>query len=439
MSTARKGAGGDARQTALQTLLRLGEQGTVQAVLDATLRAARLERRDSALATELVYGYLRTELRIDCVLSALLARPRKLPPEMYTALGMAAYALLFLQRIPHHATVDWTVRHVRARFGMRLAGVANGALRSLIRLGEAPLRPEFYHAPASTPEERLAAYYAMPLWIVRLWRTAYGEETAERLLARAFTPPWPSIRCNARHPEYAALLTAAVEAGGVRVGEHGVAFAPGAVPEMLLRQDIAVWHGAGALSWQAAGSQEALAHAGEWGRVVWDACAGQGGKSLALLEDGVPVGLCSDMHSGRLRLLQRTAERLGMACPPCARASALRPPLRRWEGDMLLDVPCSGLGTLARRPEIRRRRDMTDVHDLVALQRQMLASAWHCLSPGGGLIYMTCTLNPAENGEQIAAFLREHPAARCESQWQTPHEHPWMEGMFVARLCKDCL
>ena len=429
----------DARALAARALLRMdaGEMG--QEALDAVLSAAALEPRDAALCTELFYGFLRTEIRLEAVLGAVLRKPGKLPREAYYAIGLAAYSLFFLQRIPPHAAVDACVGHVRARFGQGLARVANGALRSLQRMEDAPQHLEFYTANGVPALHAQARYYAMPVWIADLWYNAYGSAATTHLLRRSFEQPWSALRVNVAHPLAPALreaLASTLGQGGVACGRHGFAFAPRSTPETALGQNLSDLHKQGVFSWQAAGSQEVLARIPERDTPLWDACAGQGGKALALMEQGRRIGLCTDVHRGRLQLLALTAQRLGLAVPPRALCSMETPAIARWEGDILLDVPCSGFGTLARRPEIRRRRQPKDIVQLALLQQSMLERAWRILHQGQRLIYMTCTLNPAENENQVSTFMRAHGDAICELEWQTPHDHPWLEGMYIACLVK---
>lgn len=429
--------GVDARNAALHALVRVKKGETAQAALDAVLRQNALEKRDAALCTELLYGCLRTQIRLDSVLHTLLCSPHKLPAEMYQALGLGVYALLFLHRIPAHATIDWTVAYVRRRFGRVMGNVANGTLRSLQRLGVEPLNKSFYTSLAATSLEREALFYGMPLWIARLWATAYGEESATLCMARSAAQPWPCVRINALYPAAEELRVAVRQAGGKEITPWGFAFPPQALTQQLCRIELFQGHDTGVFSWQAAGSQWVLQHVPEKAGPWWDACAGQGGKTFALIERGAEVGLCSDVNMPRLRQLQHTAIRLGLPCPPVAVSDMRVPPIHSWEGGILLDVPCSGLGTLARRPEIRQRRQKADIESLVILQRQLIMQAWELLKPGRHLVYMTCTLNPAENDEQTRFLLERYRDAACCGEWQTPHHHPWMEGMYVAVLKKN--
>ena len=431
---------------ALHVLVRVDRGETVQAAVDAVLRIrqGRGDARDAALCTEMVYGYLRTSLRVDAVLASVLRAPDKLPLQLRQILGLAVHSLLFLDRVPDHATVHWAVAAVGKKFGKKMGGLANGALRSVQRLGDAPLHMDFYALKGHSSLQQRCQFYSVPLWIGRLWQQAYGDEACEQLLRRSSAQPWPCMRINARHAQADLFAELVRSHGGVAVGAHGRAFAPGSAPRLLGERELGAWHEEGVFSWQAAGSLTVLDHvilkdggeSAHWQAPMWDACAGQGGKSLALMERGVRVALSSDVHMPRLRLFEATCQRLALKTPPLTLMAAQAPALRSWQGTILLDAPCSGLGTLARRPEIRARRTEVQVAELVHLQGQMLNTAWDCLSARGHLVYMTCTLNPAENEDQITRLLKSRRDAEEVVRWQTPHDHPWMEGMFLSVLRK---
>ena len=221
--------------------------------------------------------------------------------------------------------------------------------------------------------------------------------------------------------------------GSARLPVHGVRFAPGTQPEYMrdyLRQ--------GRLSIQGAGSQlvlEAL-DAPRWEGPVWDACAGRGGKTLALVELGVPVLAASDTYQPRLRGMRDDAKRLVLKAPPLFCASAAEPALRGTPRTILLDVPCSGLGTLARHPDLRTLRTPGQVAGLVDLQRRILDAVWSYLPSGGHLVYITCTINPAENERQSDAFLARTPGASLEKQWQSTPDAFGSDLMYGAMLKK---
>jgi 16S rRNA (cytosine967-C5)-methyltransferase len=425
-----------------------------QAALDAVLSS--LSPLDKGLCTELTYGVLRWFLRLRLFARRFLPRPENLPGEMRLTLLLALYSMAFL-RIPPHASVYWTVSHVDGRFGQRLGKVANGALRSMQRaLGDFS-DPALY-ADGQGEEALLSCRYAMPEWIVRLWRQSCGAAEAEALLAAAQTTPPAGLRLNRAKPGWASLREtllrdagadggaresrrsagATEEGGTAAVGLCALAFADG-LPrraEALLAE--------GKASRQSAASYEALEFfaPAAWGGPVWDCCAGRGGKTLTLLEQGLAVALASDSSARRLQGLREEYARLGLSDPPC-------PPLLTFSASgtedlpaalperfaaILVDAPCSGLGTLSRRPEIRWRRTPVDLAGLADLQERILRFVWPRLAPGGRLLYLTCTLNPAENEGQIARFLSQTPdAALCREFASSPFS-PLREFFYGAML-----
>ena len=278
----------------------------------------------------------------------------------------------------------------------------------------------------------------MPPEIADLWRDAYGEETALALLRRCFQRPWTGIRINARHPLATAarrsLEAAAPEAACAAVGAWGLAFAPGALPEQALGMPLAALRTAGVLEFQSAGSQVILQELGllDWDAPVWDACAGVGGKSRALLEAGVPVRLATDLSRGRLgRARAMPSEG---TFPALLIADAARPPVRAWDGHILADAPCSGLGVLGRRPDIRfpGRRSMAVLREYPETQGRILTALAARLQPGRELAYLTCTLNPSENEAVVASLREADTALELVRSWSTPMSHPWLEGMYGA-------
>ena len=415
-------------------LERTGISAPVQSLLDTKLTGGLFSRQEAALTTELVYGYLRSEIRISWLLSQFMKAPEKLPASMKLMIGIAAYELLYLDRIPAHASVSAAVDAVRARFGQGLSRVANGVLRSLIRLSESEdLKAfAFYESRIKDPMERLSVFHSVPRWMLELWTKGYGPEKAETFARAVSVVPSPCVRVNAARDEWEALRDFLCKEGEA-VGISGVRFAPGTQPEYMrdyLRQ--------GRLSIQGAGSQLALEalDAPRWEGPVWDACAGRGGKTLALVELGVPVLAASDTYQPRLRGMRDDAKRLVLKTPPLFCASAAEPALRGTPRTILLDVPCSGLGTLARHPDLRTLRTPGQVAGLVDLQRRILDAVWSYLPSGGHLAYITCTMNPAENEGQIDAFLARTPGASLEKQWQSTPDAFGSDLMYGAMLKK---
>ncbi|MDE7241551.1 RsmB/NOP family class I SAM-dependent RNA methyltransferase [Desulfovibrio sp.] len=435
-----------ARDLAVRALTLMDDGMPVQAAVDSVLAASSLASRERRLAAELVYGCARERIRCEAILGRLMRKPGGLPRPMLHCLAIAVHSLLFQSRIPAHAAISEAVRQVDRLYGQRLGRVANGVLRSLQRLGEAPLAASWYEDPGVQPGLRgwraACRFWSLPDSIADLWRDAYGEEAALALMRRSFERPWTGVRINAQHPEAramrAALEAAVPRANRADISPWGMAFAPGALPEELLGQPLARWRERGVADFQSAGSQAVLHELGltQWRKPVWDACAGVGGKSLALLEAGVPVRLATDMSATRLGLLASTLARRALPQVAVALADAARPPMRSWPGHILVDAPCSGLGVLARRPDIRfpGRRDAAAMRSYPKTQQRIIAALAERLAQGCELAYLTCTLNPAENEAVVESLLARERGLELVRTWTTPVTPPWLEGMFGAVL-----
>jgi len=426
----------DARTLAQHCLEQVLLQGAdVQAALDAQLRSARLPARDAGLATELTYGYLRLRLRCDFLVERHLRKPKGTPPGLRILLGQCAYALIALERVPAYATVDWGVSAVRKRFGPQLSRLANAVLRRVAEDSESGARePDFFRLPKDSETAFLSRYYSCPAWIVELWRTSLGPEAALLLLqAQAEAPPL-GLRLHRGHAGFAELA-ARLESQDSLLLASPPGYALQGAQELA---DLAELEQAGALSRQSLASLQALQELGAlsaepWPGPVWDACCGHGGKSCALMEAGAEVW-CSDRSLRRLKGLRRELRRLQLPPTPVFLADATRPPLRTAPRTILVDAPCSGLGVLARRPDAKWRRSEADCRQLAGLQARILDAAAALLPRGGRLCYLTCTLHPAENEDQVARLLRENGGLRVLREWRTPADSPLREFFFGVLL-----
>ena len=429
----------DARELAVQVLQRLdGEHFPVQAVLNRVLASAACDPADAALCSELCYGALRMEIRLRWLLARFLRMPERLPPRMRIVLLIAVYALVFLEGMPGYAVVDWAVGSVKRKHGQTLSRVANGCLRAVCREGSALRDYAYYRGVSQDEQAQQALYYALPLWIVRLWHEEYGPEKAALLMAKSSARPAAGFRVNRIRADWVGL-SRQLEHSGMQCLAPAC-FATTAEMRSHLAEQCAFTAllAAGRLSRQGAASQLAL-HAlcpETWPDPLWDACAGQGTKSCALLEFGKDVRIASDTHLPRLRHVRGECRRLCLPQPVLVQASALYPPFACKSATILLDVPCSGLGVLAARPDIRRHRKADDVLKLIRLQAAMLEVSYAELSSGGHIAYITCTQNPAENEDQIRSFCSRHPAAVLVNEWNSPAENVLLEGMYAALLRK---
>ena len=429
----------DARDMAVRVLQRLeGAVAPVQTVLNQVLSRAACEPADAALCSELCYGALRMEIRLRWLLARFLKAPKKLPPRMRCILLVAMYALVFLEGMPVYAVVDWAVENVKRTHGQTLSRVANGCLRAVCREGADPRDYAYYHAAAPDEQARQALYHSLPLWIVRLWHDGYGPDKAALLMAKSSARPAAGLRVNRLRPNWEDLAKQLETSGARRFAPACFSVMPELRAQMEDQCFLASLLAEGRLSRQGAASQLALhvLRPEIWPDPLWDACAGQGTKSCALLELGKDVRMAGDTHLQRLRRIHAECLRLRLPTPLVVQASALYPPLAFTPGTIVVDAPCSGLGVLAARPDIRRHRKADDVQPLIRLQAAMLETAYAELAVGGHIAYIACTQNPAENEEQIRAFLRRHPAAVLAQEWNSPVENALLEGMYAALLVK---
>ena len=376
-------------------LVRVERDGAYATVaLDAELeRCPQLTERDRALATELVYGSLRAHVVLRERLAALA--PRGLPahdPLTLAHLSVAAYQILMLDRVPAHAAVDAAVSAIAARRGPRVGGFANALLR---RLAQGPRIDPATAATVSAPE-----------WLRQRLVRAVGEEEALALL-RAPESGWLCVRASARHP--APDWLEAAQPG--RVSPTARLVRGVGDPRRLPG-----W-GTGGLVIREEGSQlVALALGARPGERVLDACAGRGQKTSLLAEQVGPSGevWASDLYPGKLRDLEAEFQRLGLTGPRTASVDWTAGPGQIPEGfdRVLVDAPCSGVGTLRRRPEIALRLAEGDPDRLGALGLAVLRGAATRLRPGGRLVYAVCSVLPEECErvvEGVADSLRPVP------------------------------
>lgn len=415
----------DARGAAAMALKKLRTGSTCQEALSSVLLQTGLSPLEKNLVSELFYGVCRGNSRFEYILKKFLPKPQSLPAVLRDILKIAIYSLLCQDKIPQYAAINCAVEAARKNYG-RLGSLANAFLRNVQRNLPDLQSPEWY---GKDPFKALAIYCGLPAFIANLWKNAWGEEGAALLMRRSARRPWSGL-LPAPHASLS-LLDKLEEECSQRL-DRGYCFAPGALPENAF-----ALAGKGELHFMAPASWHILTRLGmdKWREPIWDACAGFGGKTLALLFAGANVALASDISSRRLGLLPGQCAKYGARTPEVVLADVADAAVR-WVGDILLDVPCSGLGVLARRPDIAMTAAPEKIAALRAIQAKILAGAARTLQTGRRLAYITCTLNPDENENAIRAFLEGKSDFALEAEWQTPHDHPWLEGMYGAVLRK---
>ncbi|GAA4216491.1 RsmB/NOP family class I SAM-dependent RNA methyltransferase [Actinocatenispora rupis] len=448
-----------ARRAAFEVLRQVHDRGAyANLALPALLGEWSLSGRDAAFATELCYGTLRATGTLDAVLAAGSNRPlSKVDGPVRDALRLGAYQLLYT-RVPAHAAVSTTVALARSASGAGSASFANAVLR---RVSTSDL-PGWLERLAPTDDAAgLAVRYAHPEWIVRALGDALGGDEGDLTAALTADNERPAVHLAAR-PGRTTAAELAERVGGTvgRLSPYAVYLPGGAPGDLAEIRD-------GRAQVQDEGSQLvtlALADAPLDGPDVrWlDLCAGPGGKAALL-------GSLAAQRGARLTAVEVTEHRATLVGKAVAglpvdvlhadgRTVGERPELPAGGFDrVLLDAPCTGLGALRRRPEARWRRQESDLDDLVALQRELLAAACRAVRPGGLIGYVTCSPHPAETTAQIAALLADQPGltqldARAALDAVTPeavqglgegpavqlwpHRHG-TDAMFLALLRRD--
>jgi 16S rRNA (cytosine967-C5)-methyltransferase len=386
------------RETALTILCR-AEEGLFA---DTALALARqkLDARDSAFLLELVYGTLRNRSLLDWTLNRFSAKPLD-TTDAWTRniLRLAAYQMLFLDRVPVSAAVNTAVELAKAHGNKH--GYVNGLLRGLDRKRNTIGQPD--HAD---PVMRLAIQYSHPLWLVRRWVARYGAEATETLLQANNLPAPLTIRTNTLRTTRQALR-AALEAEGVTLAEteHAPAGLNILATPQWLRTLQAYRDGWFVVQDQAA-QLISLLLSPQPGDTVLDACAAPGGKTTHLAElmqdQGAVVAL--ELDASRMAKIRENFRRLGLASIATVQGDATA----YHEGiydRVLIDAPCSGLGVLRRHPDGRWNKTEQTVDEHGSLQRRILQNCASLLKPGGTLVYATCTTEPAENDDVIDWFL----------------------------------
>jgi 16S rRNA (cytosine967-C5)-methyltransferase len=377
--------------------------------LHAALRRSRLAPVDRALATELVYGTLRWRGRLDFLLARVLERDfSTLEPLVLTLLRVGAYQIVFTENVPDPAAVDQTVRCARAVGAERATGLVNGVLRRLVRVHQKIPLPDLVEDPLG----HLTGVLSLPPWIAERWLEIFGAEEAAMLAKASNSVPPLTARVNPLRSTRQALIEELAprlpDARACRLAPRGIVLGHRGHPA----HDPAFLEGRFTIQDEA--SQLIAAYLEpKPGERILDVCAAPGTKTTAIAEEIGDAGevVAVDRNARRLGLVGRDARRLGLTnittCEHDATGSFRGFEARGAFDRVLVDVPCSGLGTLRRNPDARWRVRPGDPQRLAETQRAILRNAATALRPGGVLVYSTCTLLPEENESVIESFLSE--------------------------------
>jgi len=417
--------------------------------LHAELTDARLERRERALATELAYGTLRLRGRVDAVLRQCMDRDLgKTQREVRNLLRLGSYQILFLDRIRNAAAVSETVKLARLLGLDAAAGFLNAVLRQVARRSEAGTL--VFPDRAQDPKGYLTDWASLPAWLAERWIAQSGEQEAFALAEACTKAPPRTVRVSQGID---------LETVARRLQGRPCRFAPRGVTGLRLDPVLDPGFARGEFTVQDEASQLVpLMLGAEPNETVVDCCAAPGAKAVQLAEQVGPKGevIALELHDARVPLILRGARRLGLSNlralqRDVAKGFNLHGPLHFKR--ILVDAPCSGLGTLRRNPDARWRVQPGEIERWAERGLALLVSAARYVEQGGALVYSVCTHTPEETVQLVTRFLESHPNFRLDDPrpylpaaaaglvdeagalWTYPHRHG-CDGFYAVRLVR---
>lgn len=423
------------RVAALRSLVRCERDGKFANLeVGSSLKDTSLSAPDRALYTALVYGVAERQLTLDYILRALSDRtPDELDPEAKNAVRMGLYQMIYMAKIPVHAAVAESVEAAPRR----CRGFVNAVLRSYLRKKDSvklPRREDGFDRYLSVKE-------SIPEEICRLWRLGYGEAAAERLAEAANGHTPLTLRINTLKTTAEAVRSALRERG-IDTDVHPVFSdmltargnaAIGSVTDLLEDGSFFVQDPASRACVYALGAKP--------GETVLDVCAAPGGKSFsaAIQMENRGMLISCDLHKSKISLIEKGAKRLDISIlrAECRDGKEFEPAYAEKFDRVLCDVPCSGLGVMAKKPDIRNR-PLPSLKALYRTQTDILQNGSRYVRHGGTLAYSTCTLNPAENEEAVKRFLAENPDfSPCDFEMGPVRSVEGMYSFFPGTVSTD--
>ena len=434
------------RKLAVKILNRVLNEGAYSnIILSKELNEVELNDKDKALLTEIVYGVLRRKRTLDVIIANFVKDIKLMDKNILNILRVAIYQMNFLDKIPTYAACNEAVEEAK-EISENDSKLVNGILRSFTK------NPDDINVPGNKIDE-YAYKFSFEPWMIRLLIKQYGENVAKKIMSGLNTIPKVSIRVNELNSDYdevyekleemeyeiseGVICPEAINIKGGKSIENNPLFKEGKITV----QDESAMLVAPLLDLKE-------------GMTVVDLCSAPGGKTTHIAEILGNTGkvLAFDLHESKLRLIKENCERLGITNVTtfAQDATKLNAELVASTDRVLLDVPCSGLGIIRKKPEIKWNKKRNDLREIIPVQREIMNNAWQYLKQGGVMIYSTCTLNKEENEENIEWFLNNHEDCEVKRIFVgkqdnlvysreglltvMPNEN--MDGFFIAKLEK---
>ncbi len=436
-----------ARDVALEVLMQVAKANAwSDGGLKRAISKAQLDSRDAALATRICYGVIQNKLLLDFYIGCWCSqRPERLEPLILNILRIGAYQILFMDKIPHRAAVNEAVEMTKRHGRPKAAGMVNAVLRKFVsNWMDMPAIPQ------ATTVDYLSVRYSHPKWLVQRVADILGPEEAEAFL-RCNNEPVPTtiqtntLKCSAEE------LAAELKSAGVAAEKHTWMSGCFEISETGNLEKLEAFRQGHFMVQDAAAHLVADVAKPQPTDRVMDVCAAPGGKSFALAISMGDQGdiLSCDIHGHKLKLIENSAERLGIHSVRTMLADG-REHHTVWanQADLVVaDVPCSGLGIIRKKPDIRYKNPK-ELARLPEIQSAILENAATYVRAGGKLIYSTCTILPEENKSVVEAFLAKHPEFTLEpfalplpightkgmlTLWPQKHD---TDGFFISQLRK---
>lgn len=416
-------------------------------LLENELRNSELSGQDKALLYEIVHGVTRWSGKIDWILNGFYkGQFSKCIPNVKNALRVALYQILFLDKVPDYAAVNEAVEFIKKLQGQKPADLTNAILRNIIR-SKAAIR---YPDPSEDLVAYLSAFYSHPYWMVKRWLLVYGKESTEALLSANNERPSITLRVN--------TLKISVNEFKNLLNQVNLKYTPGKFfPEYIRLKNlsnITDWEyfekGYFTIQDESTGFSCRLLDVKPGMRVL-DLCAAPGGKTsyISNLMENTGEIVALDRYESRLKIFTKNLNRLGITNINTVVSDA-----EEYEGELfdrvLADVPCSGFGTLSKKPDIKWKKDLGDIRKLGSVQYNLICKAAKMVKPGGVVVYSTCTIEPEENIDIVNKFLNTHEEFQLENVSDSfpeevidkngciqtlPHIHQ-MDGAFAVKLTR---